>query len=290
MLFCRYFFQIWCVIYFQLVKNVKMNLFNKIAATAAFMLFTILVPNRMSGESSGKEKDGPVAKKLVTKVRSSTKNKETIKFSSRPISWSTMVLKEADSIYKELELLQNGLSKKAFLFAWKGYRLLIKQGILQRSGVLSICDFSQSSRSKRLYIIDVDGKKLLLNTYVAHGKNSGTEFARKFSNRPESRQSSLGFYITGQTYLGEHGLSLRIQGLERGFNDRANARGIVVHGSDYIGPDFLGNNKFSGRSYGCPAVPNSKSELVIDAIKNGSCLFIYHPTPKYLTKSKIINS
>jgi L,D-transpeptidase catalytic domain len=266
-----------------------MNLTIKSAATAAFIITSLLIPIMMIGETTGKF-NNRVLYKAVYHVKSSAKNRGTKNDLSIPTSWSARVLKEADSVYKRLELVQNGLSKKAFLFAWKGYRLLMKKGILQRSDVLSICDFSQSSRHKRLYIIDVEERKLLLNTYVAHGRNSGGEFARKFSNRPESHQSSLGFYITRQTYLGEHGLSLKIEGLERGFNDRANARNIVVHGSDYIGPDFLDNNKFSGRSYGCPAVPFSESELVIDAIKNGSCLFIYHPTQKYITKSKIINS
>ena len=135
----------------------------------------------------------------------------------------------------------------------------------------------------------MDQKKVLVNTYVAHGHNSGTEFARSFSNNPSSHKSSLGFYVTQGTYYGNNGLSLKIRGLERGFNDRANGRNIVVHGSEYVGPDFLQMNKFCGRSYGCPAVPADESEEIIDLIKEGSCLFIYHPTPKYLVRSKILN-
>ncbi len=149
---------------------------------------------------------------------------------------------------------------------------------------------SQSSRSKRLYILDMDQKTVLVNTYVAHGRNSGTEFARSFSNSPSSHKSSLGFYVTQGTYYGNNGLSLKIRGMEKGFNDRALGRNIVVHGSQYVGPDFLEMNQFCGRSYGCPAVPADESEEIIDLIKEGSCLFIYHPTKKYLTKSKILNS
>lgn len=205
-------------------------------------------------------------------------------------NFSAAALLEADSVYAQLDLAAKGLSKKAFLYGWKGYRILQKKGLLQRSEVLSICDFSQSSRRKRLYIIDVEQKTLLVNTFVAHGRNSGGEFAKSFSNKSQSRQSSLGFYVTRQTYFGEHGLSLRIDGIERGFNDKANARNIVVHGSDYLGGSFLENNPFNGRSYGCPAVPGEESQYIIDAIKNGSCLFIYHPTSKYLKKSQIINA
>lgn len=205
-------------------------------------------------------------------------------------NFTASVMMEGDSVYSQLDLESKGLSKKAFLYGWKGYRILQKKGLLQRSDVLSICDFSQSSRHKRLYIIDVEQKSLLINTFVAHGRNSGGEFAKQFSNRSQSRQSSLGFYVTRQTYFGEHGLSLRIDGIERGFNDKANARNIVVHGSDYLGGNFLENNPFNGRSYGCPAVPGDESQFIIDAIKNGSCLFIYHPTSKYLKKSQIINA
>jgi hypothetical protein len=205
-------------------------------------------------------------------------------------SWSAQVLKEAEMVYTQLDLSKKGLSKKAFLYGWKGFRLLQKKGVLRNTEVLSICDFSQSSRNKRLYIIDVANMTLLMNTYVAHGRNSGGEYASRFSNKPQSRQSSLGFYITRQTYTGEHGLSLKIDGLEKGFNDRANARHIVVHGSAYLGGTFLESNAFNGRSYGCPAVPEDQAEEIISTIKDGSCLFIYHPSRNYVAKSRIINA
>ena len=137
--------------------------------------------------------------------------------------------------------------------------------------------------------MDLEQKKVLINTYVAHGRNSGTEYARAFSNNPSSHKSSLGFYVTQGTYYGDNGLSLKIRGMERGFNDRANGRNIVVHGSRYVGPDFLGMNQFCGRSYGCPAVPADESDSIIETIKEGTCLFIYHPTQKYISRSKILN-
>ncbi|GGB11303.1 hypothetical protein GCM10011511_38630 [Puia dinghuensis] len=197
---------------------------------------------------------------------------------------------EVTTLYQEFDLQEVGLTKKAFEYALKGYHYLLDHHWLNKTNIISICDLSQSSRNKRLYVLDLDQKKVLVNTYVAHGRNSGTEFANSFSNSPSSHKSSLGFYVTQGTYMGNNGLSLKIRGMERGFNDRAGSRNVVVHGSQYVGPDFLEMNRFCGRSYGCPAVPADESETIIDLIKEGSLLFIYHPSKKYLTRSKILNS
>jgi len=196
---------------------------------------------------------------------------------------------EVSNLYEQFDLKEMGLTKKAFQYALKGYNYLLEHHWLNNPTILSICDMSQSSRNKRLYVLDLDQKKVVVNTYVAHGRNSGGEFAHSFSNNPSSHKSSLGFYITQDTYYGSNGFSLKIRGMERGFNDRANSRAIVVHGSEYVGPDFLQMNNFCGRSYGCPAVPADESETIIDLIKEGSCLFIYYPTQKYLVRSKILN-
>jgi len=190
---------------------------------------------------------------------------------------------EISSLYQRMNLAEAGLSKNAFEKACKGYNNLIARKVIDSAGLFTICDFSQSSKNKRLYLIDMHSHEVVLNTYVAHGKNSGNEYANRFSNRPESRQSSLGFYITNNTYFGEHGLSLRITGLEPGFNDRALRRAIVVHGASYIGEGSI------GRSYGCPAVPKEESARLINTIKNGTCLFIYHPSNYYLKGSKLLN-
>ena len=201
---------------------------------------------------------------------------------------NTMTAK-ADMLYDSMQLNLSGLNKAAFEYALKGYDYLKRKGIVQ-SPLISICDFSQSSRNKRFYIIDLEELKLLVNTYVAHGRNSGGEYAQSFSNNPNSHKSSLGFYITQKPYYGEHGLSLRIGGLERGINDRADRRNIVIHGSDYVGDNFIQNNPFAGRSYGCPALPSDEIDVVVNTIKDGTCLFIYHPTIKYIKKSKILNA
>jgi hypothetical protein len=196
---------------------------------------------------------------------------------------------KAVKLYDALKLKSFGLTKVAFDYAYKGYLYLQQKKMLARASVLTICDFSQSSRRKRFFVIDMNQQKVLINTYVAHGRKSGSEYARSFSNNPDSHMSSLGFYKTESTYYGGHGLALKIEGLENGFNDKADARNIVIHGSDYVGGNFIKNNPFNGRSYGCPAVPANQVNNVINTIKNGSCLFIYHPTKNYLTRSKILN-
>jgi L,D-transpeptidase catalytic domain len=200
-----------------------------------------------------------------------------------------MVIRQALTIYESMKLEESGLNQKAFEYAWRGYHNLLKTGALKKTDVLTVCDFTQSSSSKRLYVIDVAHQKLLYNTYVSHGMNSGVEYATSFSNRANSFKSSLGFFVTSKTYFGRNGLSLKVKGLEKGYNDLAAKRHIVLHGSDYITPQYLKDNGEMGRSLGCAAMPNVLSPKIIKTIKNGSCLFIYHPTVKYLTHSSVIN-
>lgn len=192
-------------------------------------------------------------------------------------------------LYEAMMLKDAGLSEEAFQNAYKGYQYLITKSKLKNSDYLTICDFSQSSKNKRLYVIDMKNEKLLINTYVAHGRNSGMEYATRFSNKPTSRQSSLGFYVTSSTYRGSHGLALTINGLEPGINNNAARRRIVIHGSKYVGANYLELRKYMGRSFGCPAVPQKECTKIINIIKNGSCLFIYHPDKKYQNGSKILN-
>jgi hypothetical protein len=192
--------------------------------------------------------------------------------------------------YNRWDIQNIGLSEKAFKYAIKGYKYLAKKNLIKKTNIISIIDFSRPSTQKRLYILDVINGKILFNTLVAHGHNSGQEYATRFSNATNSHESSLGFYITLDTYIGDNGYSLRLEGCDKGFNDKAYKREIVLHGSDYVSEDFIRNNGFLGRSFGCPAVPLELHKEIIDCIKNGSCLFIYYPTKKYLTRSKILNS
>lgn len=192
-------------------------------------------------------------------------------------------------LYDSLHLNELGLSQEALEYAYKGYEYLLNKGAVKNSDIITVVDFSQSSFKKRMYILDVKNYKVLVNTYVAHGKNTGLQYAKDFSNTPESLQSSLGFYVTKSTYSGKHGLSLKLDGKEPGFNNKAEERAIVVHGADYIGSHRL-KTPYMGRSFGCPAVPQAQASKVINTIKDGSVLFIYHPSAKYLHGSKILNS
>lgn len=195
----------------------------------------------------------------------------------------------ATDVYQSTNLQTLGLSKMVFDDAWEGYTYLISHQKIRRNQFLTICDFSQPSSKKRLYIIDVSNKKLIFNTYVSHGRNSGKEYATNFSNTPESLQSSLGFYTTAATYNGVHGLSLRLEGLEPGINNNAFERSIVIHGAAYVDAARAKAGILMGRSYGCPAVPQNEATPIINTIKNGTCLFIYHASNEYLSKSKILN-
>lgn len=209
--------------------------------------------------------------------------------SRRPATFSPVHTDAATSVYNDTRLDQYGLSEEAFRYAWKGYEYLLEHNRITRCHYLTICDFSQSSSKKRLYIIDVENHKLVTHTYVAHGRNSGAEYATRFSNAPESLQSSLGFFITANTYTGKHGLSLRLNGVEPGYNDKALMRTIVIHGANYVNEARAKTGDFMGRSWGCPAVPEKEANSIITTIKNGTCLFIYHPGKNYLLGSKILN-
>ncbi|HEV3413303.1 MAG TPA: murein L,D-transpeptidase catalytic domain family protein [Puia sp.] len=199
------------------------------------------------------------------------------------------VMNESDYIYRSMGLGKVGLSETAFEFAWRGYHNLLKKRIIRKRSVLSIADFSQSSSEKRMYVIDIRHRRLLYRTYVAHGQNSGAEYADSFSNEPESFKSSLGFYVTRTTYVGKNGLSLRLNGVDNGYNDMALKRNIVLHGCSYVGDEYLENFGATGTSLGCPALPATVSAQIIHAVKGGSCFFIYHPTPEYLDHSVVIN-
>lgn len=182
------------------------------------------------------------------------------------------------SVYDSLHLNISGLSYQAYEFAKKGFDKLLEEGRLLNDSIVSIIDFSQPSIQKRLFIIDLKNYKVLFNTLVAHGRNSGRELATSFSNKASSYMSSPGFYITGSTYEGKNGYSLKLEGIEHGINDNAFERGIVVHGAAYVSQDLANAQGYIGRSQGCPAVPVSVSERIINTIKEGSCLFIYHPS------------
>lgn len=196
----------------------------------------------------------------------------------------------ATDLYNELQLQSKGLERDIFLKAYKGYMVLLGQGLVHNPNMLSIADFSQSNQNKRLYVIDLRNHKLLMHTYVSHGKNSGSEMATSFSNVDNSNKSVLGFLITADTYNGANGLSLRFRGMERGINHLVTQRAIVVHGSKFVNEKELYRRGEMVNSLGCPAVPMAQSKTIIQAIKNGSVYFIYHPDELYAERSPILNA
>jgi len=192
-------------------------------------------------------------------------------------------------LYNQMNLDSLGLSQDAFKYGLQGYLNLVSNGVVTNDHILSIVDFSLPSSKKRLFVIDVVTGKLLFNTFVSHGRNSGQEMATEFSNDLNSFKSSLGFFVTGNTYSGEHGYSLRLQGQEAGINDNAYDRDIVMHAANYVNEKTIKAKGFIGRSLGCPAVPPAVHKAIINTIKGGSCLFLYGSDTAYISHSKIIN-
>jgi len=156
--------------------------------------------------------------------------------------------------------------------AYIGFKNLKDRAIVKKD-ILTLIDYGKSSTEKRLWIFDLKNFKVLENTWVAHGKNSGQDKAIHFSNKPNSLQSSLGFFLTKGTYYGKHGLSLRLEGLDSLYNSNAEKRAIVLHAADYVSAAFIKLYGRLGRSFGCPAVSPKKSKRIIELIKDGSVIF-----------------
>jgi hypothetical protein len=171
-----------------------------------------------------------------------------------------------------------------------GYYNLKKKNLLPKDTPLTIIDYRKPSTVDRLYVIDLESKNVLYSSLVAHGKNTGDECAQFFSNEPGSCKSSVGFYVTEKTYTGKHGYSLKLKGVDPPFNTNATCRKIVIHGADYVSREHIEKHGKLGRSWGCPALPKKRSKGIIDAIKDGSCLFIYFDDKNYLKKSQFVNA
>ncbi|WP_159038437.1 murein L,D-transpeptidase catalytic domain family protein [Brumimicrobium mesophilum] len=207
-----------------------------------------------------------------TKMKSSVSN-----------NWDQFVISSYDC------LADTSLSFDAFSNGLKGYYVLKEKGSLKQENVLTIVDFTQHSSKERMYLIDMNSFKVIKRSLCSHGKNTGSAMATQFSNTNGSLQSSLGFFLTAETYSGKFDYAMRLDGLEN-VNSRARERGIVVHGANYATTSFLERNGgVLGRSYGCPALPKEEASEIIDEIKEGSCFFIYSNDLNYLESSQIIN-
>jgi hypothetical protein len=229
-------------------------------------------------------------KGIVKKENSNTKKIERLTETKSEKIANTV--SSSEELYKSISFEPgHELNEEVFFKALTGFENLKKAGLINKeSHLLTVCDFSMSSNTKRLWVIDTEEKKVLFNSLVAHGKNTGEEFATNFSNTESSLQSSLGFYITDATYDGDNGYSLRLLGMDKGFNDAAYKRAVVMHGADYVSEEFAAMHKRIGRSWGCPAIPKDLTQPIINTIKGRNCLFIYYPDQNYLSKSEWLKS
>ncbi|WP_081939509.1 murein L,D-transpeptidase catalytic domain family protein [Sphingobacterium deserti] len=186
-------------------------------------------------------------------------------------------------LYDKMNLAQV-LKFEAFDQALQGYNILHPR----KTNILTVIDFTLPSTDKRMVVLDMEKEKVLFHTIVSHGKNSGEKYAKSFSNKHGSYQSSLGFYETQNTYQGGNGYSLVLNGLERGINDQAKARAVVIHGADYCSESVIKSTGRLGRSYGCPALPRALTKPIINAIKDGSLLYIYAENKEYMAATKVL--
>jgi hypothetical protein len=192
-------------------------------------------------------------------------------------------------LYEHLHLDKTKLDYDVFRLSLIGFHSLKSSGALKNERLISIIDFTKPSTEKRFFTIDLDAKKLLFNTYVAHGKNTGENLATSFSNSQNSNESSLGFYVTGETYVGSKGYSLRLDGQDPDYNSNIRLRGVVMHSADYVSEGWIKKYGRLGRSQGCPALPKEIYKQVINRIKDGSMVFAYYNDQKFLTSSAHLN-
>lgn len=227
----------------------------------------------------------------VAEMRDLTETYGTADPATKPVvslDDAALLARHTEQVYRSINFAKGKkLSKDVFTKAYHGYLNLKQSGQLDdKRAVISICDFSLSANVPRLWVIDLESKKVLFHTLVAHGQGSGEEFATAFSNVEGSHQSSMGFFVTANTYYGDKGYSLKLEGKDAGFNCQAFSRAIVIHAADYVSYDFIKANQRLGRSWGCPALPVAANRPIIDAIKGGTTLFIYTENKKYLASSK----
>lgn len=193
-----------------------------------------------------------------------------------------------DQLIKDLARVAPGLNQQALRHAVAAMQCAVNHGA-EPASRLAVIDYSQPSTARRLWIFDLQRKRLLLSDYVAHGRRSGENFAQSFSNREGSYQSSLGLFRTAESYRGKHGYSLRMDGLEPGLNDLARERAIVIHGASYVDPRLVRSQGRIGRSLGCPAVRPEVARMVVDKLKGGQFLFAWHSDRRWLRNSAYLD-
>lgn len=221
-----------------------------------------------------------VSSLLFTAYKGSSRKEEN-QINSKAMPLEKAYESYARHVYDAAHLEQAGLAFPVFEKALTGYYNLGKDAKAAHNSLLTIADFDQLSTKKRLYVIDLAKEDIVLNTWVAHGQRSGEDSAVKFSNQNDSFSSSIGFYLTGEQYEGKHGRSLRLEGMDPGFNDNARLRSIVIHGANYVSAETIAALGRLGRSQGCPAVAPEFSDLLINTLGSGSVLFINKSDQQY---------
>ncbi len=193
-----------------------------------------------------------------------------------------------NNVINELKALKQAapqLKENVLRLALNAFDKASHLGVVHKP-ILTVIDYSKASSQERLWVFDLNQEKLLYETYVAHGRNSGDLYSTRFSNQNRSLESSLGTYVTGNTYSGSNGYSLNLNGLEHGYNDNALSRRVVMHGAWYVNEDFIKQHGQAGRSWGCPAVSPTLAKPIINTIKDGSVVFAYYPDKNWLSHSQ----
>ncbi|MBX0291176.1 murein L,D-transpeptidase catalytic domain family protein [Hymenobacter sp. HSC-4F20] len=219
----------------------------------------------------------------VTKSKAATTGSE-LRLPVAAVTPAALFDQRLQDLYRELALEQQGLRFEVFQKAMTGYLNLESEGKLSDKQLLTIVDFGLPSTQKRLWVLDLATKQVKFHTLVAHGHNSGENMATTFSNENESNMSSLGFYVTQGEYQGKHGRSLKLKGLDEGYNTNALSRSVVMHGADYVSEDFIRQYGRLGRSLGCPALPMAEKDAIIEAVEGQTCLFLNGPDERYSSK------
>jgi hypothetical protein len=217
----------------------------------------------------------------------------------RPDSWSdqpdqssyrgeVLFNSTISEVYKSLR--EPALNPEAFRMALSGYRSLCAKGLVSSDSLITIIDYTLPSSEERFFVINLRQNSIIYKTLVAHGRNSGELYATRFSNRAQSYQSAIGFYITGAPYMGGQGYSLLLTGVDTGYNDQARMRSIVIHGARYATPQYVRQYGRLGRSFGCPALPPYVTQEIINCIRDGSVLFSYYPDRDYIQGSVVLGA
>ena len=234
-----------------------------------------------------------VALALLTSACATTQRPQVAQVAPVPAPAASIRPVQATPAREDLATVLAALAPQAdpavLRYAVQAQQCAVASGAVTEPERLAVIDYSRPSTVPRLWVFDLRGRKLLYSEHVAHGKHSGANLANAFSNVEGSFKSSLGLFSAAETYVGGNGYSLRMDGLEPGFNDRARERLLVIHGADYVNPVQAKKQGRLGRSYGCPALRRAVADGVIDSLKDGQLVFAYYPDTKWLGSSRFLN-